>query len=75
MNSRCEWQPIETAPADGSAVLLFHPAWDTIQVGMRYPETMRWQQPCGDLLRKPTHWMALPPTPLRELHPSAIRAG
>ena len=63
MRARCEWQPIDTAPQDGTPVLLFHPAWDVPRIGIRYDETSSWQQPCGDLLRMPTHWMRLPPLP------------
>jgi len=63
MTTQCQWQPIETAPRNGTAVLLFHPAWDVLQVGIHYDETSSWQNPCGDLLRTPTHWMALPPPP------------
>ena len=66
MTAHCEWQPIDTAPCDGTPVLLFHPAWDVLKVGIRYDETNRWQQPCGDLLRPPTHWMRLPPSPREE---------
>jgi hypothetical protein len=58
-----EWQPIEIAPIDGTAVLLFHPAWDMVQVGIRYDGTGVWQSQCGDLLPTPTHWMPLPPLP------------
>jgi len=63
MTACCEWQPINTAPRDGTAVLLFHPAWDMLQVGVCYDKANRWQQPCGDLLRTPTQWMRLPHPP------------
>ena len=69
-----QWQPIDTAPCDGTAVLLFHPAWDTLQVGVHYDEVNAWQDPCGDLLRTPTHWMKLPPPPQErqaDLRPAA----
>jgi hypothetical protein len=57
------WQRIETARRDGIAVLLFHPKWDVLQVGIHYENTEAWQTPCGDLLPKPTHWMRLPRPP------------
>jgi hypothetical protein len=63
MFAKVEWQGIETAPQDGTAVLLFHPAWDTLQIGIHYDSTHCWQNPCGDLLRTPTHWMKLPNPP------------
>src|SRR3954471_18046675 len=49
--SVCQWQPIESAPANGTAVLLFHPSWDIPRVGLRFRKTGKWQQPDGDLLR------------------------
>lgn len=63
MHSRFEWESIQTAPRDGTAVLLFHPVWDTVQVGMHYENSLAWQQPNGDLLPTPTHWTSLPPLP------------
>lgn len=63
MHSYCEWEPVETAPRDGTAVLLFHPSWDTVQVGIHYEAAEAWQQPNGDLLPMPTRWKRLPPLP------------
>jgi len=63
MLSHCDWEPVHTAPRDGTAVLLFHPAWDVPQVGVHYDGSASWQQPSGDLLPTPTHWMRLPPGP------------
>lgn len=64
-NMPCQgWQAIDTAPADGTPILVFHPGWDTIQVAMRYPEHRLWQEPNGDVLRAaPLQWMPLPPAP------------
>lgn len=73
MTCDVNWHPIETAPKNGTAVLLFHPEWDTMEVGLQYDETGMWQQPNGDLLATPTHWLALPETP--DHRPSKIRAG
>jgi hypothetical protein len=57
-----EWQPIETAPQDGTWVLVFRPRgmWNKIRIGYfdgqwRTPERM-------DPIR-PTHWMPLPEPP------------
>ena len=63
MSTACAWQPIATAPRNGTAVLLFHPAWDMLQVGIHYEGSIGWQAPCGDLLRTPMYWMLLPPAP------------
>jgi hypothetical protein len=58
------WQEIDTAPDDGTPILVFHPAWDTMQIAMRYPEHRLWQEPNGDVLRAPPiNWMPLPPAP------------
>jgi hypothetical protein len=58
-----QWQPIASAPANGTAVLLFHPNWDIPRVGLRYGKTGKWQQPDGDLMRTPAYWMKLPDPP------------
>jgi hypothetical protein len=57
------WEPIDSAPQDGTAVLLFHPAWDIARVGLRYQETGKWQEPDGDLLQAPAFWAPLPSLP------------
>jgi hypothetical protein len=60
------WQPISTAPQDGTAVLLFHPLWELMQVGLFDEDTRAWQGCNGDLLhRTPTHWMSLPLPPVQ----------
>ena len=63
MSDARQWRRIATAPQDGTAVLVFHPAWDVVQVAMRYDNTTAWQAPCGDFLRTPLLWMPLPPPP------------
>ena len=67
------WQLIDTAPRDGTPVLLFHPAWDMFEVGVYNPELGRWQERTGDLLEMPTRWMALPPPPEAEASSSSQR--
>jgi hypothetical protein len=66
MTDEADWHPIETAPHDGTPVLLFHPAWDMLTVGVHHEGCAVWQQPDGDLLRTPTHWTTLPEPPVLE---------
>ena len=60
------WRKIDTAPRDGTALLVFHPDWDMLQVGIFDVGTSRWQEPGGDLIDSPAFWTKLPPGPLRE---------
>lgn len=63
-----EWQPIETAPRDGTPVLLTN--GDTMEVG-GWQEGWRgkpgtfWCQGCDEypVCINATHWMPLPPPP------------
>lgn len=64
MNGRAmEWRQIETAPLDGSTVLVFAagrhglPAFQTTAA---YHPDAGW---CVDELREATHWMPLPDAP------------
>ena len=70
-----EWQPMETAPKDGTAIL----AWPICGGGFYSPEgeaqiayVMRWEErksiwveASGEeyMQCSPTHWMPLPPPP------------
>ena len=73
-----EWQLIETAPKDGSAVLVYPPTWETRKAAIaewdsdEYAKKPRpyWSRD-DDMGRvtisrakPPTHWMPLPPPPL-----------
>jgi len=71
MNVQSEWRLIATAPQDGRPVLLFHPDWDTFEVGVYNAEVARWQERTGDLLDAPTHWMPLPPPPPESERPAS----
>lgn len=60
-----EWQPIETAPKDGTLFLAFGPHDTMNVVSFAYTERGRdfwWTlgMPASD---KVTHWMPLPPAP------------
>ena len=67
-----DWQPIETAPKDGTEVLLWTDEYPRV-VSASYREFGEWEgwtftdealadiQPEGP--REPSHWMPLPPPP------------
>lgn len=60
-----DWQPIETAPKDGTHILMFRPrAKQPIAVGLFVPG---WHHPMAIPGRygwdDVTHWMPLPPPP------------
>lgn len=65
-----EWQPIETAPKDGTHILLYSDQ-DVLEGywcdgRKRFIETGYCFVGCGccaDSLTPPTHWMPLPPPP------------
>lgn len=75
MNNNMEWRPIESAPKDGTGVLLYgmpseHAgvSWQKATVLSGYYDkldgawcstTSAWDGP----FVKPTHWMPLPPAP------------
>jgi hypothetical protein len=68
-----EWQPIETAPKDGTELLGYQPARATIAAAIY---VMRWEdrgisgpawyesESEGQERFFPTHWMRLPPPPV-----------
>ena len=57
------WQPIETAPKDGSLILVYAPAAD----GLSAMQSTCSYHPdagfCIDEIRDPIHWMPLPDDP------------
>ena len=58
-----DWQPIETAPRDGTVVLVYAPGRDglsAMQSTCAYHPDAGW---CIDELRQPSHWMPLPAPP------------
>lgn len=69
------WHPIETAPKDGTPILVFekYPTMRGGPMDRHYIEIAIWDDcwriisfapPCGD--NNPTHWMPLPKPPLEE---------
>ena len=62
-----EWQPIETAPIDGTEVLVFGPKQDGVYLAAyKYGDWCvagPWDDGWTELLSPPTHWMPLPEPP------------
>ena len=63
------WQPIETAPRDGSIIIAFHAAW-TRPSAVWWETTQggggQWMFDSDDSERakpEPTHWQSLPAPP------------
>ena len=61
------WQPIETAPKDGSSILLATPK-GRIADGFWSPVYGVWSWPY--VMVEPTHWMPLPGRPSAQAQPS-----
>ncbi len=55
------WHPIETAPKDGTRILIFFPAHSYIEVGCFWEGY--WTDDNGDVTVPPTHWQPIPPPP------------
>lgn len=63
-----EWQPIETAPRDGTHILCFHPKYDMILNGVWDGGHINDFEMKDERLEyvkdfRPTHWRPLPPGP------------
>jgi len=69
-----DWQPIETAPRDGSSVIVFGPAmnkptlghWDAERYSRNPKPHWEWAPYFGvrwNRDNQPTHWMPLPEPP------------
>lgn len=61
-----EWQPIETAPKDGTRVLLFRRGWaESVSVGWWGGLWETWNVAGGITSEfvHPTHWMPIPEPP------------
>ncbi|WP_401733489.1 hypothetical protein [Stenotrophomonas muris] len=60
-----QWQPIETAPKDGTPVLLDHPDWHMrVMRGAWDQEVLAWHVlGFGYTAKQPTRWQPLPAPP------------
>jgi hypothetical protein len=56
------WQPIESAPKDGTWVLLFGAGWKLPEVGQWSMYSNVWQNMDSELCGA-THWVSLPEPP------------
>ena len=52
-----QWQPIETAPKDGTWIVV----WDTLIEQPRVTKALSWR-----MYDDESHWMPLPPLPVEE---------
>lgn len=59
-----QWQPIETAPKDGSEFLCWSKGWRYPHMAYWESEYMSFENPFTyDFMDQPTHWMPLPAPP------------
>ena len=59
-----EWLPIESAPKDGTRVLLYRADWmENLAVGFWSDDFQEWRPVGGGCFPGPTHWHQGPPPP------------
>jgi hypothetical protein len=61
-----DWQPIETAPKDGTPILGFMPSDDfspITGIEVIWWDFGAWLMGCEAVIDHPTHWMPLPDPP------------
>ena len=64
MSEKNEWKPIESAPKDGSRVLIWHPDYCAPITAQWYgSEGWKLDSDISPFWMQPTHWMPLPPLP------------
>ena len=57
------WQPIGTAPKDGTRVLVAHPAWEAASTAQWYGDFWSVGYSVPQFKHQPTHWQPLPAPP------------
>jgi hypothetical protein len=65
------WLPIESAPRDGTPVIIWYPDWQEVCFGMRWIELSKGNAffepapgfPGYTCVRTATHWMPMPEPP------------
>lgn len=64
-----QWQPIETAPKDGTIFWAYQDLGRSCECSYNFKgdETDRWHNLCANRWCSPTHWMPLPPAPADQL--------
>ena len=56
------WQPIETAPSDGSRILVVGGRWEWPEIALADGEWWLQRARAGSIVG-PTHWMPIPTPP------------
>ena len=69
-----DWQPIETAPKDGTAVLGYDPSDGYLCIYVVRWREGEWREAAGEEYGRwrPTHWMPLP-SPPRKRKPAPMK--
>lgn len=59
------WQPIETAPMDGTHLLLVTGGYAKVRIGWFYANSWHWDGDYNGVSygKRPTHWMQIPTPP------------
>lgn len=57
------WQPIETAPKDGTMILVVEPKNNQRLLVIYHKQWAMWLSVPGRIQVRPTHWMPLPLPP------------
>ena len=79
MAEKAQWQPIETAPRDGTNIVVHAPRRGNgtkrrsrngcVMNVAHFEEGWGWLSTPGDYQAQATHWMPLPPPPSEQVQP------